>query len=156
MLTLIAVVGLSFNVVNVHADTVLSDSEFGIFDLIQTAQSLNVTPDQKAQGVAIIKKYQPEAKQTIDLFLKSRKDLFEAIHNEPYNEDLIRAQFRKSTIYQEELVVLRSKVIHDFRQIGTPEQVEKINQAVNRFFDNVSAKITLLRTIADFQLMNIA
>jgi Spy/CpxP family protein refolding chaperone len=109
--------------------------------------NLNLTPEQKAKAVDILKAHKTEITQNKDRMIKAREDLAAVIHGENPVEQNIRQAYKPVASAEEEMFVLRGKLMNEIRQILTPQQqkdmdtrraqhIEKMKQRSDECLDN--------------------
>lgn len=96
--------------------------------LIKTLIQLNLTDAQKQAIAAILKKYKPTVKQGAVQVLDARKNLFEAIHGNVFDEGAVRNASKNMASAEEELAVLRAKIVSEVRAVLTPEQITTLDK----------------------------
>ncbi len=95
---------------------------------LKTFIELNLSDSQKSQVLNILEKYQRERQDTLDSLLEARKHLSTVTHAEEFNEDDVRKAYRKISSMEEELFVLRAKMMAELRAALNPEQIELLRE----------------------------
>ena len=83
---------------------------------------LNLTDAQKHDIAVILKDHRTEVSSVLTSMIAARKQLFELVTADELNEEAIRLAFRKTADYEEELTVLRAKLVQEIRTVLTTEQ----------------------------------
>jgi len=91
---------------------------------LKTLIELNLSDSQKNQVLEILDRYQQERRDTAERLLDARKDLATAAHAEEFDENDIRRAFRQASSIQEELFVLRTKMMVELKAVLNSEQIE--------------------------------
>ena len=95
---------------------------------LKTFIELDLSGSQKSQALNILEKYQRERQDTLDSLLEARKHLSKVIHAEEFNEDDVRKAYRQVSSIEEELFVLRAKIMAELRSVLNPEQIELLRE----------------------------
>jgi Spy/CpxP family protein refolding chaperone len=95
---------------------------------LKTFIELNLSDSQRSQVLNILEKYQRERQDTLDSLREARKHLSTVIHAEAFNEDNVRKAYRKISSMEEELFVLRAKMMAELRAVLNPEQIELLRE----------------------------
>jgi Spy/CpxP family protein refolding chaperone len=112
---------------------------------MQTLRELNLTPDQKKQVAEIFRSHKPEAAVVLQA-LKDRHDrLVQAVRSDTVNEGAIRSAGRDMADAIGDAAVLRAKVRQEVRAVLTPEQRQKVDQAL------ASASASADQALREFQ-----
>ena len=95
---------------------------------LKTFIELDLSDSQKSQVLNILEKYQRPRQDTLDSLLEARKHLATVTHAEEFNEDDVRKAYRKISSMEEELFVLRAKMMTELRAVLNPEQIELLRE----------------------------
>jgi Spy/CpxP family protein refolding chaperone len=95
---------------------------------LKTLIELNLSDSQESQILNILEKYQRERQDTLDSLLKTRKHLSTVIHAEGFNEGDVRRAYQQVSSIEEELFVLRAKMMGELRAVLNPEQIELLRE----------------------------
>jgi Spy/CpxP family protein refolding chaperone len=95
---------------------------------LKTFIELNLSDSQKSQVLDILEKYQRERQDTLDSLLEARKYLSTVIHAVEFNEENVRKAYRKVSPIEEDLFVLRAKMMVELRAMLNPEQIELLRE----------------------------
>lgn len=106
---------------------------------------LNLTDAQKKEIADILKKYQESIKSDVNAVLEARKNLFDAIHADTYDENAVRATSRNAASAEEELAVLRAKIVSEIKAVLTPEQLAIIKQFEEDIFAKIKNKVETIQ-----------
>ena len=91
---------------------------------LKTLIELNLSDSQKNQVLEILDRYQQERQDTAESLLDARKHLSTVCHAGEFNEDDIRNAFRQVSSIEEELFVLRAKMMTALEAVLNSEQIE--------------------------------
>ncbi len=89
---------------------------------MRTFLELELTKEQRGQIKTMIASHQDEILNAAGFALEARMMLFQAVHEENYDEEAIKKAARDSASAQEQLALLRAKIVHEVRSILTGEQ----------------------------------
>jgi len=95
---------------------------------LKTLIELKLSDSQESQVLNILEKYQRERQDMLDSLLEARKYLATVIHAGELNEENIRKAYRKVSSIEEELFVLRAKMMVELRAVLNPEQIELLRE----------------------------
>lgn len=96
--------------------------------IIKALIQLNLTEAQKQAIAAILKEYQQAVKESAIQVLDAKKDLFETIHSNVFDEEAVRTASKAVASAEEELAVLRATIVSEVRAVLTPEQIATLDQ----------------------------
>jgi len=89
---------------------------------------LDLTKAQKEEIRSLVRSTLEANKALVLRAVKARKEVREAIHADSFNEQAVRAAFKKSTVYGEELAVVRAKAVSQIKTCLTEEQKTVLKQ----------------------------
>jgi Spy/CpxP family protein refolding chaperone len=91
---------------------------------LKTLIELNLSDSQENQVLEILDRYEQERQDTVESFLDARKHLSTVCHAGEFNEDDIRNAFRQVSSIEEELFVLRARMMTELAAVLNSEQIE--------------------------------
>jgi len=91
---------------------------------LKTLIELNLSDSQKDQVLEILDRYEQEKQNAAESLLDARKHLFTVGHAGEFNEIDIRNAFRQVSSIEEELFVLRVKMMTELEAVLNSEQIE--------------------------------
>lgn len=124
------------------------------FSVLKALFQLNLTTEQKKDIAAILKGYQDEVKNAVDDVVASRKNLFETIHGDTYNESAVRDASKGVASAEEELAVLRAKIVSDIKTVLTAEQLSTLENIKTDIYSAIQDKIEKVKTLVDQWIQN--
>lgn len=124
------------------------------FSVLKALFQLNLTTEQKQDIAAILKGYQDEVKNAVDDVAAARKNLFETIHGDTYNETAVRDASKGVAIAEEELAVLRAKIASDIKTVLTAEQLSTLETMKADIYTAIQDKIDTVKTLVDQWIQN--
>jgi len=89
---------------------------------------LGLTEAQKDKIQKTITTYRQEQRDYRDRWIEARTSLREQLHSDPFDEEALREASRRAAQIREEMVVLRGKMLAEYRGILTPEQLDLLAQ----------------------------
>jgi Spy/CpxP family protein refolding chaperone len=96
--------------------------------LLRDLARVNVTPEQRDQIRAVVRRYWPRMKPLLGKLHEARKEVRVTIWTTPLDEGKIRAAVYERAEAAAELAVLRARMTAEIKPILTPEQVEKLRE----------------------------
>ncbi|MBF0343412.1 MAG: Spy/CpxP family protein refolding chaperone [Nitrospirae bacterium] len=115
--------------------------------LLKALVQLNLTDAQKSAIAGILKGHKDELKSDIQAVVDARVQLFEAIHASIYDETKVRALSRVLANKEEELAVLRAKIVNEVNSVLTVEQKAILEQAREDFAAMIKTKVEKILTL---------
>lgn len=95
---------------------------------LKTFLKLDLTNAQRSQLLKIIDKYQAERRNNAHRFFEARRDLFNAMHSEKFDEVRIRKAFEQLSSLEENRVIMRAKMISEMKGVLTPGQLSLLQK----------------------------
>ncbi|MCX6348171.1 MAG: periplasmic heavy metal sensor [Candidatus Aureabacteria bacterium] len=89
---------------------------------------LNMTGEQKGRIALVLAANREKNRPALIEYIQARRNLFEAIHAEPYDESAIRSACRTVAGLEEDLAIRRAELAGKLKAELTPEQREKVSQ----------------------------
>ncbi|MBF0591499.1 MAG: Spy/CpxP family protein refolding chaperone [Nitrospirae bacterium] len=115
--------------------------------ILNALVQLNLTDAQKSAIAGILKGYKDTLQKDIQDVVDARVQLFEAIHGNNYDEAKVRATSRVLANKEEELAVLRAKIVSEINAVLTTDQKAIIDQAKEDFVAMIKAKMQRILTL---------
>ncbi|MBF0606673.1 MAG: Spy/CpxP family protein refolding chaperone [Candidatus Magnetobacterium sp. LHC-1] len=109
--------------------------------ILRALVGVNLTDAQKTAIAGILKGYKDALQKDIKEVVDARTQLLDAIHADSYDEAKVRAQSRLLASKEEELAVLRAKIVSEVNAVLTTEQKAILEQAKEDFAAMIKAKI---------------
>jgi Spy/CpxP family protein refolding chaperone len=91
-------------------------------------KKLNLTEDQKAGALAILRNRQPTLKPLVDSLVNERVALYKLGKATDIDEGAIRTQFARVAAVEADLEVQKAYLMKDLRAILTPKQIKKLDK----------------------------
>ncbi len=133
-----------------HAEKSIPDIESGVHGgILKTLAQLDLTDSQKQQIAGILKQHRAEIRSATDPLVDARKQLFETVHADSFNEQAVRDACRKVAGCQEQMAVTRARLISELKTILTPEQKNVIQEARARVLEQLPARLDNVRDMVD-------
>lgn len=141
---------------NLKADafTGIHNSDPAQTQILKAFIRLNLTDQQKQEIAAILKAYQGDIVTAVDAVVVARKNLIETIHGAVYNENDVRKASKDVAVAEEELAVLRAKVVSELKGVLTTEQLSALEQFKSDFLDKVKNRVDKVKTLIDLWIAN--
>lgn len=96
---------------------------------------LKLSDSQQAKMTKIINKYQDKRKLLKNNMMEARKNVMSAMQTEPFDEAATREVFRNASTLQEDLFILRAKMLAEMKTILTSEQREQRIERIKQHFE---------------------
>ncbi|KJU85969.1 P pilus assembly/Cpx signaling pathway, periplasmic inhibitor/zinc-resistance associated protein, partial [Candidatus Magnetobacterium bavaricum] len=106
-----------------------------------------LTDAQKTAIANILKGYKDTLQKDVKDVVNARTQLFEAIHGNTYDEAKVRTMSRALASKEEELAVLRARIVSEINAVLTTEQKAILDQAREEFTAMIKAKIERIMTL---------
>lgn len=136
------------------AFTGLQNSDLTQTQVLKAFIRLNLTDQQKQEIAAILKTYRDDIVTAVDNVIVARKNLLETIHGSEYNETAVRTASQAVANAEEELAVLRAKVVSEVKGVLTAEQLSKIEQLKTDIMDRVKSRVDKIKALIDLWIAN--
>jgi Spy/CpxP family protein refolding chaperone len=104
---------------------------------LKTFLELNLTDAQRSQLLNILDKYQTERKNVAHDSFKARRNLFKALHAEPFNETNVRAAFEQLSSVREDSFVLKARMLSEMKAVLTPDQIALLHKSIKDHFKGI-------------------
>ncbi|MBF0317067.1 MAG: Spy/CpxP family protein refolding chaperone [Nitrospirae bacterium] len=109
--------------------------------ILKALVGLNLTDVQKTAIANILKGYKDTLQKDIKDVVDAKTQLFEAIHDNSYDEAKVRALSKVLASKEEELAVLRARIVGEIKAVLTTEQKAILDQAREDFAAMIKARI---------------
>ena len=117
--------------------------------MVSLLVKLNLQEDQKNQIARIIKGSSGLIREDVDSLIAARKNLFNAIHNEEFDEQAVRSASQSVAQEEESLAVERAKAASKIQAVLNAEQKHHLLEAKEKFGVRLEKNLTLLRSLVD-------
>ena len=117
--------------------------------MLKMLLELNLTDAQKHDIAVILKEHRSTASSTLASMITAKKDLFELIDADEMNEEAIRTAFQKAAEYEEELTVMRAKLIQEIRGVLTDEQKATLESMKAKMQAKMKERVEERRSLID-------
>jgi Spy/CpxP family protein refolding chaperone len=104
---------------------------------------LNVTEEQKVGIASVLAANREKNRPALIEYMQARRNLFEAIHAEPYDETAIRSACRTVALLETDLAIRRAELAGKLKAELTPEQREKVSQVRETVRARIAEKVEL-------------
>lgn len=104
---------------------------------------LNVTEEQKGRIASVLSANREKNRPALIGYLQARRNVFEAIHAEPYDESAIRSACRKAALLEEDLALRRAELASKIKAELTAEQRERLASARETVSSRIAEKAEL-------------
>ncbi len=108
---------------------------------LKTFLKLNLTDAQRSQLLKILDQYQMERKNVAHDSFEARRNLFEALHSEPFNEANVREAFERLSTIKEDSFVLRARVRSEMKAVLTPDQLALLQKRHKGNFEGIRHRL---------------
>ncbi len=87
-----------------------------------------LSDSQQDKMAKIINKYQDEEKGLKNKMMEARKNLMSVMHTEPFDEATARKAFRNASTLEEDVFILRAKMMGEMNLVLTSKQKEMLKK----------------------------
>jgi protein CpxP len=117
--------------------------------MVNMLLELNLTDAQKHDIAVILKEHRNSVSDVLVNMAAARKQLFELVSADAINEEAIRQAFRKAADYEEDLTVLRAKLMQEIKGVLTPEQKTTLHNMKAEMRSRMKDRIEQRKTLID-------
>ena len=118
--------------------------------LLAFLKKVDLSEAQKSHAANVLYGARTDMRKKVDSLRASRNVLFEAVHQDTFDEAAVRAAAGAAAKAEEELAVVRARIISDIRSTLTDSQKQLLSEAKTQLRQNISGKLEMVRGIIDF------
>lgn len=115
---------------------------------------LNLSETQKRQIASILKSNHDALKNGIAQVVQKRGALLDAIHSDAYNEAAVRQAAQSVAATQEELAVLRARVLSEVKSVLTAEQLAVVKELKTEIAAKAKGKLQQIGSLIELWINN--
>lgn len=108
-----------------------------------------LTAEQEAQSARIMREHRPRIREALQAAAAARRALFEKTYADRFDEAAVREAAKRAGACDEELSVVRARLMGDVRAILTPDQRAKLSAAREEMLRSLDARAKREGTLLD-------
>jgi Spy/CpxP family protein refolding chaperone len=117
--------------------------------ILQKLAGLNLTDDQKTAIAGLLKDNRTDVQATLKFYMAARENQFKAVHSDVFDEQAVRDACQVTAQYEEELAVVRARVVSQIKQVLTPEQKEMLKETKMAMKERITSRLETARAMVD-------
>ncbi|MFN8388726.1 MAG: Spy/CpxP family protein refolding chaperone [Bdellovibrionota bacterium] len=127
----------------------LSPAGAPFLTVMRNLTKLDLKSEQKSRIATVMKENRPEIRPEVDTLIEAHKQLFNAIHQDTFDEKLVRDSAKAVAAAEEQLAVSRAKAVSQIRAVLSEDQKQQLSGLKNEIEGRIEHRIEKLRTLLD-------